>query len=441
MVWQDPFDNKNQPSDDVFDANSQPKADKNLRATIWDRVAAFNLDLLIVFPFIKLMESPLELYYSRLTYLSDLSEWKKNMLFTLLSFSMFFMYQLVCLIFQGATLGMKVFHLQLVAIGNNGLAQVSRIYLRTLVFYVEFVLCIGLPLWFVFINRKRKTIHDLVSETKVICVSIKERAPDRVQTRQWMMGALFHIALVGVCIANIMLEGKAPEDEKCHIAKLEKLDDYLSLYFLGKVDELCLREVGEAEIWKKGESAEAYLALSIATIKEPETSDLYLEEICREDKESIACRFSNWVVRDEASEDESFWSSLDEGASLPDYMIINKVGYLMKKERWSEALQILPSLAFHKDRSEFVQQMSFKAHIGAQNWFEAYNLVVSAEHLNKNNLSILIKNAFHSGWSDRVTLRHWIELHWDVDSDSSSNRNPASASEDIMEIYKQLGEP
>jgi len=74
----------------------------------------------------------------------------------------------------GQTLGMKTWRIQVVDAQTNQLVDYSQAIKRSTA-AVASLLCFGVGYWFKFINPKRRLLHDLVSNTKLILLKKEKK--------------------------------------------------------------------------------------------------------------------------------------------------------------------------------------------------------------------------------------------------------------------------
>lgn len=285
-----------------------------------DRVCAQIIDLAIfLLPLVLVVSAPIKKHLTQNVLVGfDAGIFLNIFLMVTLSFLIVTFYQTVAVAIWGTTIGKKFFHLKVVDIWTGGTPDVFRCLLRAAGTQIGWLFC-GLPFLTVFSNNRRRTFHDLISDTEVISES-----PTRVSipsASEVLMVRTIYAAALGIALTvftsnfiglirdmqsetsmNMVFDPSSSSCESVDQAfgkwptKASRLQVSMSLYAAGLVDKSCLSaEVDAVRDSSMDRTSLYYLASAFAHDDDRTISDAYLNEVCKLSPDSNDCRMSRIV--------------------------------------------------------------------------------------------------------------------------------------------------
>ncbi len=295
-------------------------------ASVWDRMAAVVVDYAIILsPIAILFTSPLmkivrEAKITQNSYSSE-TAWILMLIFVI---SMVVLFQTFFIWKWNATPGKMLLGLRVSSI-NNERITLTQAFIRSVSWLLS-VLFLALPMLSVFSHKKRRTMHDRLTETIVVSLRPSRASLEPhfiesalVRSVYWSLGAvvltfLFYFtfnALRDLKSKNDFITSLEKDGELCasvgeslsdsnkDINENSRLDMALALYGAGTIDINCL----SAEVEKLFTVEDSFPILNIARAfiysDNAEISDAYLNKICADEPHGAECAFSQLILSTE----------------------------------------------------------------------------------------------------------------------------------------------
>lgn len=296
-----------------FNSNYSNKKNPNF-ASSSDRFLAFFLDILLIFPFLYLVLSPLSRYLQSFLLYGAHSNAVVVLsgLIALGFVGLYFIISSLSLYFYKTTPGAYFFKLYLVSSrseSGEGAIEIGQVFTRQVIFCLEFFL-LSLPLLEVVRHPQRLTWHDLASETrwatkKQDCFVAPIATEKKLATHLYVyfvfmfvafgsifLHSLFRSAISGDFDSALRSDLRCEQvDEQMSEAQVYRMDRALALYLVGDIGEACLKKEADYSLWI-GNSHEYDWALfsKMVTSHEDDDFNSYLQEICR--KKTTMCELA-----------------------------------------------------------------------------------------------------------------------------------------------------
>lgn len=313
MVFEDLSDLNKKKSDSALAESSEVYAPSS------DRLIANFLDILLHFPLFNLFIS---IFLHRLRLLKWVTESNTESLYVFIQcalvvfISILFFQAIYFKVFK-CTPGMFLVKLRLRSCSSQELSW-GQAFLRSFVWIVG-LLALGIPFLEIFSHRKRKLIHDRVSETEIYTLkkNIVEVSPLPAEAS---MVRLFFvtIALAFLGWINTFVNMSQTEIETGRLAISEfkergilcdevdelagrshvnvkaaeaRLEFAASLFMLGQLDESCLQKELDFSFLKKQNTKNRFLIKALVAAPYSEDRKKYLDLSCAEDKKTCDISF------------------------------------------------------------------------------------------------------------------------------------------------------
>lgn len=275
------------------------------------RLASFVLDLILLFPLIRLLQAP---FQRELMTASLLEQDNQIVLFRALSaivfFLIFVLYHGLLTYWRGQTLGKMFFGVQVVS--TVGHISLWSAFSRALFLFFGLGLAY-LPFLAIFYHPMRRCFHDRISDTLVVGLRGVVSWP---QSHERRSSFLLMTGTLGLCLISFLsvlfltpqlplpkgdLSALCSEQwgERRDLslqAGIERLID-------GSISANCLEELAQAEIWEEEAKPLPKLALAFAYLDEAEKSDRYLKSVCLSHPGDRQCVFVSWLTKQTRSEE------------------------------------------------------------------------------------------------------------------------------------------
>jgi uncharacterized RDD family membrane protein YckC/tetratricopeptide (TPR) repeat protein len=354
-----------------------------------DRLAAAIIDtFILLIPLYLLLSAPLKRWMMTSFILGSEPDFVATIL-AMIGLATFLLvgYQTLCHYFKGATLGKRIFDLQVVPMFEGQKVGFWDHCLRSFLWVFELLL-LGLPWLSVFSNPKRRPLHDRMCDTVVVT-----RSPAGVRgplgwERALVRGLFAMILAVIALVVSIQIRGTLDKlkMEKslsaivdrdlgdCEVvdaaaASEEESDDVhqrlklaMTLYAAGLADRSCLESEVEGEIARQiPVSPITYLAQAFIYADDAEISNSYLDEVCENAPGTVECSMSQLVT----SWSDEDWQAVEEilkaAPKGSGYMEVWGVRHYMKQAAYNNALGALDELIGHRELAEFSLAQRVKA--------------------------------------------------------------------------------
>ena len=281
------------------------------RASLQDRTLSLFIDVVVMTPLFSILLSPLvQRLQIQMTFSPESQEFWIFLLLTAFSYIFFFYaYQTFCVWRWRATLGQRVFKLQVRSLrpGETSIS-LGQAALRAFGFFCSWI-PFGLPFLNFFAHPERKALHDLLSETEV--VSPKPiRFEDRPQplekhfVRNTLASLSFVFLLWGVLVFKGMYEdavlGVAKQNELkadgylCsvdeNVSAEKRMDWVLAHHLAGELSAECVEKEADFALWTQSSEQRAWGYLAKSHLEsDSEFRKLYYEKVCETAPHGNAC--------------------------------------------------------------------------------------------------------------------------------------------------------
>lgn len=425
-------------------------------ATPKNRLAAFVLDLILIVPVARLLQSPFRrgmVDSALLEKTADLAQYQ--LLNTITFFLVFMFYHSVLTYWRGQTFGKMFFHIKVVSLTGQltfltALARSCFMLLGLFLLAVPFLALFSHPL--------RRALHDRISDTVV--VGLKESAgfPNNKE-KSWATGLtvfafvlplLILISVLKMVSSSSLKNDFSPfEAETSHFLPCEfalkegqtKMELAIELFLSDRVTQECLHNFAQDSLWKNQEIELSKIAMALSEYERAEKSNSYLESVCKESPEHHLCLFSQWLINQESKKPENSTPaplSLLTSADAENFIKVFAASYALKNGDFILVEKWLGSLSRQTRLQSRISQLFFHSLLGQEKWDEAR--LVYSTHLSLQEDDVVAHMLNHSEsqkWSVEKRLR--ILDFFSPRQESDVSRTPASENkeESVIEVYRQ----
>ena len=373
-----------------------------------DRMAAVVIDLLIVLlPIYLLLSAPLKLHVTTSLMLgSDVGVFVFAFLSGALAICILLFYQAFMHSRYGATIGKMIFHLQIRNVWNDGRPDLLTSLKRAVIWSLE-ILLLGLPWLGIFTNSQRRMLHDRICDTEVISLKEKGVRPPQIMERRFVYGVLGLFAFfVGMSLVAsgmqslrsvsqersisslLSKEGRSCEAVNEALQKMNDLENAsgisrlqiaMTLYAAGAVEKSCLAEESEQLMDINFDASPlSYLAKAFVYSDDPEISDAYLDQVCKEDSSGAECSMSELVSRWSEEDWAGVEKAIADSKSGSGYMEVWAIRHFIKQGQFAQAMAFIDKLSPNIVVGSFLQTQRVKALWGLQRPVDAEIATVQA---------------------------------------------------------------
>ena len=299
-----------------YEALSKKNIDELPLAYIWDRIAAFVLDFLIVGFAANIILSPIKKKIQSAILNEHTGAVNIYVGIIVLSICVLFVaYHTLSISFFKKTIGKKVFNIEVVSIVHGQSLTLYHSLIRACALLVSTVFFF-LPLLEVFSNQLRRPMHDRLADTYVKGTLRAGPSPSLVErfwTRVVYAVALANFSVIVLAqflflkqdVINISefvthpeylcdevseAHGKWQNDEK-----VSRLDVALALYSANFVGEDCLEKESQRAVSYGEDLDKAYLGKAFVFENQTKISDKYLKKVCQVNAKGEACLLTQIV--------------------------------------------------------------------------------------------------------------------------------------------------
>lgn len=385
------------------------KRDTPLLETDWplaaplDRIAAAVVDVFVVLsPVIAVAIAPYRRNLMTSVLINDQSHFTNSITNVIMIAFVFTLFYLMLMTWRfGATLGMMFMRIRIANIYSGGRPDLYHSFLRSLVWIVNLLL-LGLPHISVFSNRHRRSLHDRISDTVVLCKftrgvgspTLMEHSLSRgvfvgilafilpllvarmVELRDLAVGEFYAMEQEGekgpVCMSveEVLKDWSATNDKDDR-----RLEAAMALYAAGSIDEGCLSRESDKLFRTRRESPLSYFAKAFIYLDNPEVSNDYLDIVCQRWPSSDACIMTQlvekWSENDPEGVDELLAQVSDRGH---DYVNVWATRQLLSSGRFKLAGDYLDRVRPNKSLSKFIAFSKVKILWGNKDHDQARNV-------------------------------------------------------------------
>lgn len=276
---------------------------------IWDRIAAFVIDCIAIFWIADLFASPIKKQLDQSLLLENDGAMSVQMvLISLIYVCVFVVYHTAAIYFFKQTIGKKVFKIEVRSIWEGRSVTLYASFTRALLQLFSAGL-IFFPFLSLFYDKKRRVLHDKITETFTFAHGRTSPEPTRSELL-WVhviyAVVLAHIALIGTFQYQSLKEKYSTVSElvthpdylcedvtiaRDSWSRLEesRLDVALSLYNANMIDEECLGVEAQRSISFEEEQDKAYFAMGLIHQGSAELSASYIEKVCEYNTTGESC--------------------------------------------------------------------------------------------------------------------------------------------------------
>lgn len=358
-----------------FEESYKKNIDELPLAFIWDRLAAFVVDLLVISLVSNILLSPLK----RRIQESILNEHDGATNFYVACIilgvsAIFILYHTLSVFFFKKTIGKRMFHLEVAPIIHGQTFTLMNCFVRACSLLVS-ILLFFFPLLEVFSNRLRRPMHDRLADSYVRGL-VKSGCAPSFSERLWVrivyavvMANVSVVILVQVFfykdeIQNLSEFVTVPEylcdsvsEAKENWPKKEKvsrLDIALTLYGIDSVESSCLEKEAQRAMSYGEELDKAYLAKAFVYEHDMELSNKYLKKVCDLNAKGESCLLTEMI----ADWSEKDWKSAEllmKGRVLKNpFLKVWAIKHYDKTQNYAEVLKMTDSMWPNKSMNNFI---------------------------------------------------------------------------------------
>jgi len=425
-------------------------------ATPKNRLAAFVLDLIIIVPFVRLLQSPFRrgmVDSALLEKTADLAQYE--FLNTVTFLVVFMLYHSILIYWQGQTIGKIFFHIKVVSLTG----QLTFITTLTRTFFMLLGLSLfAVPFLTLFSHPLRRALHDRISDTVV--VGLKEYAGfPNDKEKLWATGltvfALVFPVLILVFLVRVvsnpsltndfnLFEAESAQFLPCEFA-LKKgqtsMESAIELFLAERVTQDCLQDFAQESLWNNQDIELSKFAMALSVYEKAEKSNNYLRSICEESPEHHLCHFSLWLIDQESPKPGNSTSTPLQLLTAPDVENFIKVfaaSYALQNNDFILVEKWLGLVSRQTRLQDRVSQLFFHSLLGQEQWDEAR--LVYRTHLNLQEDDLVAHLINHSNFQEwSVEKRLQILDFFSPAQKPVTSRMPASENnaESALEVYRQ----
>lgn len=344
-------------------------------AFIWDRIAAFVVDLLIVSLVSNVILSPLKRRIQE--EILNQHDGATNFYAICLALgvcAIFVVYQTLSVFLFKKTIGKKVFNLDVVPIIHGQSLTLMNCFVRACSLLIS-ILLLFFPLLEVFSNSLRRPMHDRLADSYVRGLKKTGESPsfsEKIWVRITYAAVLANIAALLMVqiffykdeIQNLSEFVTVPEylcdsvsEAKEYWPKTEKvtrLDVALTLYGIDSVGSSCLEKEAQRAMSYGEELDKAYLAKAFVYERDPELSNKYLKKTCELNVKGEPCLLTQ-MIEDWSEKD---WRNADtlikDHVFKTPYLKVWAIKHYDKTQDYAEVLKMSDSLWPNKYLNDFI---------------------------------------------------------------------------------------
>lgn len=282
---------------------------------VWDRIAAFVVDLLVILLLGNLASAPFKRKLEESILLNnDGSIFLQLIAISIIYAVLFILYHTLSVYFYKTTLGKRIFKIEVRSIWEKGQLTFSICFFRAILQLMSLG-AFAMPFIGLFYDFHRRVFHEKVTETYTHSAS--RYSPFPVQKEKLWVYSFYTIILAHICLFG-MIQYKTLSKKYSYLSELltfpeylceevsyskdrwsrideSRLDIALTLYNSNMVGEDCLEVEAQRALSFDEELGKAYFALGLINKMAGDVSlaDQYTDQICKVDETGEAC----WLYR------------------------------------------------------------------------------------------------------------------------------------------------
>lgn len=349
-----------------------------------DRLAAFIVDMGIIFLICTLILAPVQRRMQEAQFINDFHGIIFNIFLSwIIVFLLLVIYWTFFTFHSGTTIGKRIFQIKVVSLWPQHTLSLWDAVVRSIVHFFE--LCfIGIFHFSIFSDPRRRLLHDRLSNTIVVSTSYrKSNYPKRIEA---ICANLLFVFIFIVFLGSITFKiykgteyiGLNQDEVKnCDIIEdaskdwpnkeKTRLSVALGLYAAGVIGEECLQRETYHSFRNEEEMPNAYLAKAFLNSHHTELSNLYIQYICQRYEESESCKFTQimdlWVGEKWEGAKEQLQHILPDASA---HVKIWSIKYFKKIKDYNGVLELIEELWPAKYLSEFLGSQRIIALYGVE---------------------------------------------------------------------------
>jgi uncharacterized RDD family membrane protein YckC len=413
-------------------------------ATPTNRLAAFVLDLILIVPVVKLLQSPMKRGMLDSSLMRDLDHYNHYQNMSLLVFiTVFCLYHTLMIYWKNQTFGKMFFAIKVLPL--SGRHSWFLLIIRSLTLLVSLV-PFAIPLITLFHHPMRRSFHDRVSDT--IVVSLKEGA--LLPTAREKYFSIFVYSFVGTFMTTMFViyffMSPSKSLRSTDISELECLNKarvnssdlakVIESFLLQEVTESCLYDVARSHLWAGKNKELAQLAMAMSLKDKKEESDAYLNNICEESPEHRICLFSQWIKG--VIEDQSLAlteiSELRVHPETEDFIKLFVAIYSIQNGLVEEGMGWLQRISRDTVLHHKVSQVYFQSLLSKGEFENAYLLYQTHLGLKEEDVLAFLQQAKQLDSAQKVQI---IDRFYPTSRSSEEARLPASTELTPLQKYRK----
>lgn len=347
------------------------------------RFAATIIDnSILLWPFISLFVSPFLRSTKEYLLVGDEGGSEAAMILAwLLGACFVLLYQSFFLSFYGATPGKKIMGLKVVRIWDGEERPTFMAAFGRSLFWMGSWIFLGFPFLAILSDSRRRSFHDRAVDTIVLSSRRSLASPppglrDIVVVRSliWCFTFVVLSGLFAVGFYEFKRSEKSPAEalglktkEECKVVAeayeawpdengttASRLSVAMSLFAAGQLERECLEAEARNPFLTEDEASLAYLAKSFVHADNQELSDLYLEQVCSDDRKSDDCVIAEVIEAMSADDFEAVDKKFGElGQEGRVYSKIWALRQYLREERFEDANEFIDGMPDNKWLADF----------------------------------------------------------------------------------------
>lgn len=442
-----------------FPESKKPTSDAVLGlASPKDRSAAYILDVILLLPLVQILQSPLKkLMLESILYDKGAEVPTYRFLNFLVFVLLFVFYYTVAIWWKGQTLGKLFFGLRVIS--YHGVISLPQALLRSLFIFVELLLA-GFPFLAIFSHPMRRPLHDRVADTLVISLKNPVGLPTKLEKWRAKVLVIAGSSIASLILLMSLLTGIVKTEstqaltlkERCQemVDKTDnKTESLIELYLIDELPGNCLFEQSRDRVWladKENDADEkllAQFAIALALQEEGESSDIYLNEVCKSNPHHHLCDLSQWLLTSQENDDSAFaeFYRKIQDKKLYNFVRVFLADYLNGKKKYKETEQLLAPILDPGTLQPLVASVTFHSLLGQLKWDEAFWVYKTHGSVNDQSLLYFMQKELSQGQMSTRQQLQLLDYFYPHLSEQAHQRQPASISKvpaEIKDIYRIL---
>jgi hypothetical protein len=168
----------------------------------------------------------------------------------------------------------------------------------------------------------------------------------------------------------------------------QSLESSIELFLSKKIGSKCLFKKARRQLWDNEDVSLAHMALAVAHYKIVKKSDVYLQEVCKDDESSTLCQFSQWMEQFAYKKrlDRQKFIQLAQRGQTPNFIKVMGAAIFREQGDFATAEQVIRQLRGDHEMEALVARLAFHSLVGQMKLSEAEWLVKTHSVLDKRDI-------------------------------------------------------